>query len=389
MADGDGNCVGHRPRDGYAGETTSAWGEYRPNSTNYSSHDFTQRDRRDGRPGQRPQRDLDPKERVSKSLSRLLRHKNDGFQVRADGFALFEDAVRALRSYSSDEVVDVVEWSVDRQGNRRFEMALNVAGPSSTGPPTVWIRATRGHSNNAEANSLPNGVTQAQRSEFNQQAMAEGRKLKLTGRTPGARRRDHRDQRDNREHHNNQERMDNEELEPRRAERELKPSERQASPVPGADAPAIPEVVRPTVEAQAPERRGKPPPTEAMKQAAAGSTLQKCSQEDQPPMPTPPPPPGPPRSQLAARSVSFPEETHPTMSWPPTDSKGVGRAKREFDGTQWSRDNPGNDFYISFAKDEEIAVLPNASAGDGWQFGIGRTGGQPGWFPDNFIVLGA
>lgn len=329
-------------------------------------------------------------------MSRILRHQNEGFQVRADGFASFEDTVRALRCYSSDDVVDVVEWSVDRSGQRRFEMALNVTG---TGPePSVWIRATSKHTNNSEANCLPNGVAQAQRSECNQQAMVEGRKFKFNGRMQGARRRDHRDHRDQQEPRNSQDRRDNEELEPRLAEREEPrpahrepmPVETEALPLPGPDSRAVPEVVSPTVEAQAPEKRGKLPPTEAMKQAAAGSTVQKGSPEDQPPLPQPPPPPGPPPPVLQnpARSASFPEETHPTMSWPPMESKGVGQARRNFDGIQWSEKHPG-DFYISFAQGEEIAVLPHTSAGGGWQYGITCTGGQPGWFPDQFVVLGA
>lgn len=78
-------------------------------------------------------------QRLSKRLSRKLRH-NAGNQlvINEDGFAKFQDVVAVLR-VTPDQICDVVEdWSRRKHDERRFEVC-DRAG-------TLWIRATSGHS---------------------------------------------------------------------------------------------------------------------------------------------------------------------------------------------------------------------------------------------------
>eukprot|EP00435_Cladocopium_sp_Y103_P070256 s724_g34.t2 len=79
--------------------------------------------------------------------------------------------------WCSKDLVEVIEWSHNKDKQRRFEMALNLDDQGG-----IWVRATGRHTNGCNASQLPDGVTQETRSESDKKAM-EAAKM-YTG--PGA-----------------------------------------------------------------------------------------------------------------------------------------------------------------------------------------------------------
>eukprot|EP00913_Durusdinium_trenchii_P004649 g4316.t1 len=120
----------------------------------------------------------DPRERGSKTLSMVLRHRQLP-AMRKDGFIPWEAVLQCDElqgRYCSKDLVEVIEWSHNKDKQRRFEMALNLDDKGG-----IWVRATGRHTNGCDASQLPDGVTEATRSESDQNAMEAARRYSGPG----------------------------------------------------------------------------------------------------------------------------------------------------------------------------------------------------------------
>ena len=122
---------------------------------------------------ERRQPPTDQRERGSKALSMVLRHRNIP-QMRKDGFVPWEALLQVEEvagRWTSHDLVEVIEWSHNKDSQRRFEMALNLEDKGG-----IWVRATTRHTNGCNASQLPEGVTHETRSEADQKAMEAARR---------------------------------------------------------------------------------------------------------------------------------------------------------------------------------------------------------------------
>lgn len=371
----------------------------------------------------------------------VLRHRQVP-SMRADGFVPWEAVLQVdeiAGRWCSKDLVEVIEWSHNKDKQRRFEMALNLDDQGG-----IWVRATGRHTNGCNATQLPDGVTQETRSESDKKAMEAARRY--TG--PGSVK-EHRERHGYPRH------------DPRGPPRPVARPLESTQPVPpgeGSQAPRTPGGARTPGRPRTPET----PPPEPMEQPS----LRKITATQMPP----------PVSQAAvrqgsdqsttassARSSDVPEvetkqkgnkvdwklteasyleevssgsdssqdaedvpkqaskgaspkkdASSPTgvrfddgcvqtpappkassFEWP-ANILGIGRAVGSFNGEEWSKQHPDdNDRYITFVEGDSIARLPHPQDESEqskeeslrWAFGLKKGTDVQGWYPQNFVDL--
>eukprot|EP00933_Yihiella_yeosuensis_P036784 TRINITY_DN30574_c0_g2_i1.p1 TRINITY_DN30574_c0_g2~~TRINITY_DN30574_c0_g2_i1.p1 ORF type:complete len:434 (-),score=68.64 TRINITY_DN30574_c0_g2_i1:185-1486(-) len=322
-------------------------------------------------------RPLEQNERISKALSAILRHRGAdgpcGIQVRRDGFAKWEDVLGdpSVRRYPPSVIVDAIDWSKDRNGQRRFEMAQNVDANSG-----VWVRALGKHTaGEVDLSLLPPGVTNANRDQADREAQEVARGYTV------------------------QDINRNENPERRSAFGTL---DRRQVNLSNWSGPAPPQ---PTALK---DDGSCPPPPQSCNRLSSDSTALPESEDDYEDLPPPPPPPShetsrgnqvitgsmssasssevqSPKSEAQIETTLQDPKASENALWPPKNSMGCGAAVQAFDGAKWSRENPSNDVYLSFLEGQEVAAIDEAVGG--WRLGILKGTSQPGWYPAKFVTI--
>jgi len=352
----------------------------------------------------------DRRERASKVLSCLLRHREEA-AARADGFMRWEAVLQheMIRGrFSSEQLVEAIGWSHDGGAQRRFEMAMNV----ETDGDGVWVRALMRHSNGVRAIGLPPGVTHDSRSRADKAALEMARKY-IDPRAP----RVVPPRYENRGYQRPEDVHSPEGPRPPAEGRASPPGEVQ-QPYPQPPLPAtgdMPDVLDPvSLEAQPlREGQGRPPANIPPPPSMDVMFADPATQPDFVFKPVASDSPGPKEQNKWQESPGTPstEEGSDTKQsdtstacsdgdsqWPPQGTRGIGKALGDFNGDEWSEDHPDdNNNYISFNSGDEVALLVHEQDEDEktkrleerWAFGVTRSSRVSGWFPEIFVSLSA
>eukprot|EP00931_Biecheleriopsis_adriatica_P090757 TRINITY_DN6468_c0_g1_i5.p1 TRINITY_DN6468_c0_g1~~TRINITY_DN6468_c0_g1_i5.p1 ORF type:complete len:414 (+),score=69.39 TRINITY_DN6468_c0_g1_i5:113-1354(+) len=350
----------------------------------------------------------DRRERASKVLSCLLRHREEA-AARPDGFMQWEAVLQheMIRGkFSSQQLVEAVLWSHDGGAQRRFEMAMNV----ETDGDGVWVRALMRHTNGVRANGLPPGVTRDSRSRADMAALEMARRY-IDPRAPRVvpPRYDNRGyQRPEDVHIPEGPRPPA--AQPLREGRPAPPGEVQ-QPYPQ---PPLPET-EDMLDVPNPLADIPPPPSMdvmfadpakqpdfVFKPVASDSPGPKEQNKWREPPGTPSTEEGSdtkqPLSLSRLRSDTSTACSDGDSQWPPQYTRGIGKALGDFNGDEWSEDHPDdNNNYISFSSGDEVALLVHEQDEDEktkrleerWAFGVTRSSRVSGWFPEIFVSLSA
>ncbi|CAK9083865.1 unnamed protein product [Durusdinium trenchii] len=366
----------------------------------------------------------DPRERGSKTLSMVLRHRQLP-AMRKDGFIPWEAVLQCDElqgRYCSKDLVEVIEWSHNKDKQRRFEMALNLDDKGG-----IWVRATGRHTNGCDASQLPDGVTEATRSESDQNAMEAARRYSGPGSV-----REHRER--------GYPRHDFGRGPPRPVARPL-----DAAPpkppvgVPVAPAPNGPTelpTIRKVISTQlAPPILEEPIREEPVRQGSDQSTCASITEvevepkqkgnkvdrklaEVQSPASASSEEPGNEAAEVSKETPkeasspggrsgtcsigedskgeqsAVPAETKSSLFQWPANVVGIGKARQCFDGEAWSQEHPDDkNHYITFDEEDLIARLPHAQDQAEeckeeclrWAFGLKQGTDVQGWYPQIFV----
>jgi len=306
--------------------------------------------------------------------------------MRPDGFTPWEVVLQSdeIRSrFCSQDLVQAIEWSHDKDSHRRFEMALNL----DERPLSIWVRATMRHSNGRDASNLPPKVTQETRAEADSQALEAAKRYQGPGSEPIQREHRHMPRHERHERHDRSDRYERRPpaavpVSPGVPMPPAEPSDSRSARLDCGKEADITDFMPPPVrlhpipEAIFPER------STSEQSTAFGSKTSESSED----------------SFVAFTEVKSkvtnkaPVKGEPDMPadlsprWPPEDALNIGTAKGNFDGNSWSDQHPDDcNHYITFKAGDKVARQRHPQAGGGWAFGICEGAHASGWFPEGFV----